>query len=392
MYRPSAPPTQNAPASTTVSAPFSPNNQKGFPRKDYPLTPESIRSSSSNTDNPAFDSLVSTPENIPPSPSAFGDIGDTSCSSSSARSRMGSFERPSFVQSSVPDSYFYSARPNCLNDPAGQINPLFSEGQDDLDEMLLTKYRNQLMPLHPFVLIPDHVQAAMLKAHRPFLMLAIRMVAGFESLQSMRGQIQQVMDYLADRMFRQAERSLDLLMGIVVVLGWYHYHCMKHSQLNNLLCLAESLVSDLGLNRRPVGQMGERAMDEKRLLLGVWYLRSSYVNPPPPSPPSWLTLSTISNTAGSQCGHVSSTTHFDAFHFLHATMPSRRSGGKGARLGLCRRVLSQDSISHRTRCCPYEPTGRTGAASSRANCCHDIFQRIPRQDCQGHARDFEKQP
>ncbi|KAK4663733.1 hypothetical protein QC763_611000 [Podospora pseudopauciseta] len=83
------------------------------------------------------------------------------------------------------------------------------------------------------------------------------------------------MDHVADRMFRQAERSIDLLMGIVVVLGWYHYHCMRHSQLNNLLCLAESLVSDLGINKRPQVQNEGRMADEKRLLLGVWYLRSS---------------------------------------------------------------------------------------------------------------------
>ncbi|KAK4227383.1 hypothetical protein QBC38DRAFT_509755 [Podospora fimiseda] len=232
------------------------------------------RTSSSSTttgENPAFDSIVSTPEN-PPSPSLPGDIDDTTCSSSSARSRMGSYETG---RASVPDSYFFSTRPHCLNNPSNQINSLFAEGRDDLDEVLLTRYRTQLMPLHPFVIIPDHVPATVLKAHRPFLMLTIRMVAGFESLNSMRGQMQLIMDHLSERMFRQAERSLDLLMGIVVVLGWYHYHCMKHSQLNNLLCLAESLVSDLGLNRRPAGQMEERAIDEKRLLLGVWYLRSS---------------------------------------------------------------------------------------------------------------------
>lgn len=177
-------------------------------------------------------------------------------------------------QAVPPESSFFfaSTPPNCLNQL--QLNPLFAEGRDDLDEMLLTKYRTSLMPAHPFVIIPDQIPASMLKAHRPFLMLSIRMVAGFEGLHLMQGQMQHIMDHLADRMFRQAERSVDLLMGIVVVLGWYHYHCMRHSQLNNLLCLAESLISDLGLNRR----QGEgRPAEEKRLLLGVWYLRSSYV-------------------------------------------------------------------------------------------------------------------
>ncbi|KAK0726193.1 hypothetical protein B0T21DRAFT_385516 [Apiosordaria backusii] len=236
---------------------------------------------------PSFDSLVSTPEN-PPSPSA-GDLGAdfASCSSSSVRSytsvSMGSLDvRPSLMRTSSMqsqqsvhhDSYFFAASPpNCLNQQ--QLNPLFTEGREDLDGLLLNRYRTCLMPAHPFVLIPDHVSASMLVAHRPFLMLAIRAVAGFEGLHSVQGQMQHIMDHVADRMFRQAERSIDLLMGIVVVLGWYHYHCMRHSQLNNLLCLAESLVSDLGINKRPNVPNEGRLADEKRLLLGVWYLRSS---------------------------------------------------------------------------------------------------------------------
>ncbi|KAK4183931.1 hypothetical protein QBC35DRAFT_507032 [Podospora australis] len=242
-------------------------------------------SNADNSQSSAFDSLASTPEN-PSSPSAGDFATEPSCSSSSVHSHMsgpmtGAFEahhhRPSLARTSstqsqaIPESYFFaSTPPSCLNQL--HLSPLFSEGRDDLDEMLLTKYRTSLMPAHPFVIVPDQVPASMLKVHRPFLMLCIRMVAGFEGLHSMQGQMQHVMDHLADRMFRQAERSVDLLMGIVVVLGWYHYHCMRHSQLNNLLCLAESLISDLGLNRR---HAESRPADEKRLLLGVWYLRSS---------------------------------------------------------------------------------------------------------------------
>jgi len=82
-----------------------------------------------------------------------------------------------------------------------------------------------------------------------------------------------IMSYLADHMLLRAERSLDLLLGVIVVLGWYHQHCMQHSQLNNLLCLAESLVADLRLNEK----LKRRSSEEKRALLAVWYLRSWYV-------------------------------------------------------------------------------------------------------------------
>lgn len=155
------------------------------------------------------------------------------------------------------------------------------EGRDDTDQVLLSKYCAELMPQHPFVVFPQHIQAAVLRSGHPFLMMSIRVIASFENLHHMHSRMQLVTGCIADRMFRQAERSLDLLMGIVVILGWHHYHCSRHSQLNNLLCLAESLVSDLGLNKRlPVGddEAGDaRATEEKRLLLAVWYLRSSYV-------------------------------------------------------------------------------------------------------------------
>ncbi|KAK0725935.1 hypothetical protein B0H67DRAFT_571927 [Lasiosphaeris hirsuta] len=121
------------------------------------------------------------------------------------------------------------------------------------------------------------MSAEELNTRRPFLMSTIRMAASFRSAGSMRGQMFQIMSYLADHMLLRAEHSIDLLMGVVVVLGWYHYHSTAHTQLNNLLCLAESLVSGLGINQ-PVFTPGRGEMtktnEEKRLLLGLWYLKS----------------------------------------------------------------------------------------------------------------------
>lgn len=181
----------------------------------------------------------------------------------------------------VPGSY--SANPPYLTpNSVGRSRDMVLEGREDLDQMLLSKYRAELMPQHPFVIVPQHIPAAVLRAHHPFLMMSIRVIASFDGLHTMHGRMQLVTGFIADRMFRQAERSLDLLMGILIILGWHHYHCARHSQLNNLLCLAESLVSDLGLNKRhAVGdddEEEERSTEEKRLLLGVWYLRSSYVH------------------------------------------------------------------------------------------------------------------
>ncbi len=166
----------------------------------------------------------------------------------------------------IPETYLSYAPPHCIAQPQGPLCP----GPVDSDDSLLAIFRAELMPVYPFVVIPGDMSAETLKAQKPFLMSAVRMVSSLRSLQSMRGQMFQIMGYLADHMLLRAERSVDLLMGLVVVLGWYHYHCLRHSQMNNLLGLAEGLVADLGLGR----EERESSVVEKRLVLGVWYLRS----------------------------------------------------------------------------------------------------------------------
>ncbi|KAH7219297.1 hypothetical protein DER44DRAFT_805235 [Fusarium oxysporum] len=155
------------------------------------------------------------------------------------------------------------------------------------DEELLKLYRKELQALHPFVIIPDGVTAAKLKATRPFLMSAIRMVTSYRSLRSMRAQMYHLMKYIADHMLIRSERSLDLLLGIIVIIAWYKYHCFMHAQLNNLIALASTLVGELGLHRSPTVlertslmvvtpfQPAARTNEERRALLGVWYLSSS---------------------------------------------------------------------------------------------------------------------
>ncbi|GAB1312536.1 Zn(2)-C6 fungal-type domain-containing protein [Madurella fahalii] len=255
------------------------------PRKTRQPRQSQQRDTGSPSVDGMLDSLVSTPE-YPSSPA------DLALDTSSVGSHLsGSQDRPALLRTSSAHSQHnvessfttgpgtYGANPFYAPSTLCRYRDPILEGREDLDQALLSKYRTQLMPQHPFVLIPDDVPAAALKRQRPFLMLAIRVVASFEGLRVIHGRMHQVMGYIADQVFRQAKRSLDLLMGIVVILGWHHYHCIRNNQLNNLLCLSESLISDLALNKRlPVGDGGAedgRNVEEKRLLLGVWYLRSS---------------------------------------------------------------------------------------------------------------------
>lgn len=155
------------------------------------------------------------------------------------------------------------------------------------DEDLLSIYRNQLSSRLPFVIIPPGTTPSQLQATRPFLMKVIRMVASVRHLRLVRGQSRAVMQHISDAMLMKSERSLDLLQGILVFLGSYHYHCMAHAQFNVLIRLAISLVEDMNWTTYPKsqqrrGQMpvaraeetSSRTNEEIRALLGVWYMSS----------------------------------------------------------------------------------------------------------------------
>ncbi|TVY36753.1 hypothetical protein LSUB1_G007916 [Lachnellula subtilissima] len=156
------------------------------------------------------------------------------------------------------------------------------------DETLLSIYRNQLSSPLPFVIIPAGTTLRQLQATRPFLMKVIRMVASVRHLRLVRGQSRAVMEHISNAILMRSERSLDLLQGILVFLGSYHYHCMAHAQFNNLIRLAVSLVEDLDLSTCPKSQQRRsqlplvraeepvsRTNEEKRALLGVWYMSSN---------------------------------------------------------------------------------------------------------------------
>ncbi|KAH8714853.1 hypothetical protein GQ44DRAFT_408067 [Phaeosphaeriaceae sp. PMI808] len=156
------------------------------------------------------------------------------------------------------------------------------------DETLLSIYRNQLSSPLPFVIIPARTTPRQLQATRPFLMKVIRMVASVRHLRLVRGQSRAVMEHISNAILMRSERSLDLLQGILVFLGSYHYHCMAHAQFNNLIRLATSLVEDIDLSTCPKSQQRRsqlplvraeepvsRTNEEKRALLGVWYISSN---------------------------------------------------------------------------------------------------------------------
>ncbi|EFX04644.1 hypothetical protein CMQ_1572 [Grosmannia clavigera kw1407] len=187
------------------------------------------------------------------------------------------------AQIAIPVSYNSFAPPTCICRPeSGEIITTAV----DSDEDLLKTYRSLEYPHYPFVAVASDVTAEQLMVERPILMMAIRAVASVDNSRFMQGAMYRLICLIADRVILQSDRSLDLVQGMLVVVGWYQYHCMMHAQLNNLLHLGISMMADLGLNRPP--RIAERthilvlhpnipsprANEERRLVLGYWYMSS----------------------------------------------------------------------------------------------------------------------
>lgn len=96
-----------------------------------------------------------------------------------------------------------------------------------------------------------------------------------------------LMKQISEKMLIESERSLDLLLGIIVIIGWYQYHCFTHAQLSNLIGLAKTLAGDLDLRRPPIRlersilmvvkpiELRTRTNEEKRAIAGVYFLSSA---------------------------------------------------------------------------------------------------------------------
>jgi hypothetical protein len=179
----------------------------------------------------------------------------------------------------APDSFNSAAPKSCV-----RRMPLTPEDATppDTDDVLLAIYTTQLVPCFPFVPLPSDSTPSQLASTRPFLWRVIRMVSSLRSHRSMHGQSLAIMQHLSEAVMIRGERSLDLLQGVIVMVAFYHYHCLVHGQFNNLTLLAMAMVGDLNYHKplRPSkldGEVGVRTDEERRALLGAWYLSSWYL-------------------------------------------------------------------------------------------------------------------
>ncbi|KAF4459217.1 zn 2cys6 transcription factor [Fusarium albosuccineum] len=163
--------------------------------------------------------------------------------------------------------------------------PSPSEADEHLKNFRL--YHVQWLPL---VYIPPQVTAAELQHERPFLWLNIRALC-CKCVVEKNMLNQKIREILAQRLMVDLERSIDLLLGLLIHLGWVMNHVPGKKMLCSYSSLAMALVTDLRLDRpahspcnetdsyrKPIKQwmpMSHRTNEERRATLTCFVLCSS---------------------------------------------------------------------------------------------------------------------
>ncbi|KAI0123609.1 hypothetical protein BJ170DRAFT_639781 [Xylariales sp. AK1849] len=175
-------------------------------------------------------------------------------------------------------SYTPGPAPSNLDD---ELSP--REAEDMLDN-----FRTHYLTSFPFMWIKSDRSAQDIRREQPFLWLNIR-VACSKSTSQIHLLGDKIRETLARRVFVDLERNMDLLLGLLVFIGWFGYHGRGKSLLCRYVNVANSLVSDLRLVR-PFDLHGtadyfcskprahEQTSEDRRAVLGTFIVASTVSN------------------------------------------------------------------------------------------------------------------
>lgn len=140
---------------------------------------------------------------------------------------------------------------------------------------MINDFRNTWIPAFPFVVIEPTASSSDIRQQTPFLFLCILGVT-ISITHPLRKRIHEdIMDQVSSRIFRNSERDLDLLRGLLVHTAWYRYPVqVRKREILFLVQLCVTLTYDLDLERKAA-----LTADEKRAMLGTYWLSNGYVEP-----------------------------------------------------------------------------------------------------------------
>ncbi|RDW65074.1 hypothetical protein BP6252_10725 [Coleophoma cylindrospora] len=167
-----------------------------------------------------------------------------------------------------------------IDDAAVEISPV------DAEEYL-ANFRTLNLKYFPFCYISPAAGAQQLRQERPFLWLCIMAVSSKSKPQQqlLTSKIRQT---VAQEIVVNSEKNIDLLLGLLVFIGWAHCQLQSKPFLTVFTQLAMSVVFELGLNnpvpkdpqimpymkekcRKP---LSPRTIEERRAVLGCFLVSS----------------------------------------------------------------------------------------------------------------------
>ena len=112
----------------------------------------------------------------------------------------------------------------------------------------------------PFVVIPEDWTLNSMLERNTFLLLAVTAVTLSRDLSLQQALDKRLTEMLARKVVVEGERSIDLLQGLLVYLGWFHFFWMPRSQqLYGHVQIAVGMVIDLGLDQDLEDALAERS-------------------------------------------------------------------------------------------------------------------------------------
>ncbi|KAI1102201.1 hypothetical protein F4804DRAFT_343408 [Jackrogersella minutella] len=136
---------------------------------------------------------------------------------------------------------------NGPENPPGSSSTYPDEPSPSEAEELLKIFREDTIGFFPFVYIPPHVTSQQLREHYPFLWLNI-IATKLVSPKRRLSLSDQVKNIVVQKVVVDREKSLDLLLGLLTLVGWSHRQRRDKPFWTLFSQLIVTLVCDLGLH------------------------------------------------------------------------------------------------------------------------------------------------
>ncbi|WPG99711.1 Hypothetical protein R9X50_00253000 [Acrodontium crateriforme] len=147
----------------------------------------------------------------------------------------------------------------------------------------------QMMPFFPFVTLRPDSEPSNMISSRPMTTMAICVVTLPANKELQDRLCKAFRQALASKVIVGAERSLDLMVGLLIWIAWHHQYMYKQ-QIYQELCLLAGMAADMGLyNGASMTMDADEAVERNRAFVGCYYLccNLSMVAFNKPSPMRW---------------------------------------------------------------------------------------------------------